>query len=105
MLERMGFEARLSSNSGSAIELVRQEPFDLILTDIVMPEREGLELIRDIRRLNLRIPIIAISGGGRNRPDDYLKLARALGADATIAKPFTSAQLSQEIEKVLPPST
>ena len=73
-------------------EVVNEHP-GLIITDLVMPEQEGLETIRQVRKHHPKIPIIAISGGGRNSSTDYLLLARKLGAAGTLAKPFSRDEL------------
>jgi DNA-binding response OmpR family regulator len=63
--------------------------FDLVITDLIMPRRDGLSTIADIRRLDSSVPIIAMSGGGSiGAKGDLLKLARTMGADATLPKPF-----------------
>ena len=82
------------------VELFRAAPADLVLTDIMMPEREGLETIIALRRELPRLPIIAMSGGNVNSPL-FLKLATGLGAQRRLAKPFTPALLLRTIEQVL----
>lgn len=61
---------------------------DLIITDLIMPGNEGLEIIQELRRANPEAKIIAMSGGGRNGPTDYLKIAKFFGARQVLAKPF-----------------
>jgi len=73
----------------------REEPSDLILTDIVMPEKEGLETILELRRINRRIKIIAMSGGSRMNPKTNLVIAEKFGALRTLAKPFFPAGASR----------
>jgi len=80
--------ARLQSGLAS----LAAESFALVITDIVMPDMEGLETIKRIRRGNPALPIIAISGGGSSQID-YLKFARKFGANAALAKPFDPAEL------------
>ena len=75
--------------------------FDLVITDLIMPEKEGLETIADIRRACSDMPIIAISGGGRLGPNDYLETARFIGADATLAKPFARTELINTVDALL----
>ena len=79
-----------------------KEPIDLVITDIFMPEKEGLEVIRDIRQGARPIPIIAISGSGRLGGPDVLKFARDLGANVTLTKPFTRDQLLEAVRTCLP---
>ena len=88
LLSQAGYEAEGALDGKLGIRLLEAKPFDLIVTDIVMPEKEGLETILDIRKLRKNIPIIAISGGGRLGPDHYLGVALAFGADYAFQKPF-----------------
>ncbi len=73
----------------------------MIITDIVMPNREGIETIRDAKQRFPAIPIIAISGGGRLGPDGFLELALKLGADDCLAKPFRPAELLEKVGRLL----
>jgi CheY-like chemotaxis protein len=102
-LEAAGHEAVAFPDGSRAIEHVRHEPADLLITDIFMPDVEGLETIREIRRLRPDIPIIAISGvdfeGG-----NYLAVARKFGAVATLRKPFWPADLLELVSHVLNPA-
>ena len=77
------------------------EPVDLIITDIVMPEQEGIETILEIRRGNSDVKIIAISGGGRRGDLGYLKLAQELGADGSLPKPFGPDELLTAVDNAL----
>lgn len=75
---------------------------DLVVTDIIMPEQDGLETITQLRRLTRTMPIIAISGGDRFGGFSSLAAARKLGADRTLTKPFSGAILISEIAELLP---
>ena len=66
---------------------------DLVVTDIIMPEREGIETIVAMKAARPAVPILAVSGGGRTPPQEFLTLAKGLGADAILAKPFRAGQL------------
>lgn len=100
VLEAAGHDVTAFASGGGAIEHVRQQPADLLITDLFMPDVEGLETIREIRRLRPDMPIIAISGvdfeGG-----DYLDVARKFGAVATLKKPFWPADLFELVSRVL----
>lgn len=74
---------------------------DLVITDIIMPEEDGLKVIMKLRELKPTIKIIAISGGGKSGPGSYLKLAKALGADAVFSKPFSVNELISKIEELV----
>jgi CheY-like chemotaxis protein len=102
-LAAAGHEVVDFADGGGAVDYIREEPADLLITDIFMPEVEGLETIREIRRLRPGMPIIAISGvdfdGG-----DYLGVARKFGAVATLRKPFWPADLLDLVSHVLSPA-
>ena len=74
---------------------------DLIVMDIIMPEKEGIETIREIKRDFPSVKIIAISGGGTLGPEHYLKVALAIGADKALKKPFRTDLLVGSIEELL----
>ena len=101
MLRLEGHEVTTALNGVSALEQVRQKLFDLVITDLIMPEKEGLETIADIRKAYSKIPIIAISGGGRIGPQDYLETAKHIGADATLAKPFARRELISAVDALI----
>jgi CheY-like chemotaxis protein len=83
--------------------LIRFKPgiTDLVVTDLIMPEEDGLKVIMKIRQMKQDIKVIAISGGGKVGPGSYLNLAKALGADAVYSKPFSIADLLTKIEELL----
>lgn len=74
---------------------------DLIITDLLMPEEDGLKVIMKIREIRGDIKVIAISGGGSGGPGSYLDLARALGADEVFSKPFSLSDLTAKIDELL----
>ena len=74
----------------------------VVVTDIVMPEQEGIETIRSIRTIAPETRIIAISGGGSTGKDIYLMLAKGLGADITLAKPFRASELLAVVNRLAP---
>jgi len=88
MLHLEGHGVVTADNGVMALDRMRQKIFDLVIPDIIMPGKEGLEPIADIRKRNARLPIIAISDGGRIGPDDYPGAARHSGGNATLAKLF-----------------
>jgi len=75
--------------------------FDLVVTDIIMPEKEGIETIIELRQQNPAVKIIAISGGGRTSNEIFLDVAKKFGAVDVLSKPFTPKQLLASVEKVL----
>ncbi len=82
---------------------LRGQNYDLLITDLLMPDRDGLELIREARRDYPRMRIIAMSGGGRVGHEQYLRLAKGMGADAILAKPFLPDDLCSTVDTVLVP--
>jgi len=97
-LTRSGYTVVRARNGREAIRLYDRRRISLVLTDLVMPDMEGLELIMKLREFDPGIRIVAMSGGGRNRPDTYLNMARQLGATTTLAKPFSSDEMFAAIE-------
>lgn len=87
-LEYNGHALREASDGKQGLRLFRQTPADLVITDIFMPEQEGLETIMTLRRENLDVPIIAVSGGGRFGKKNYLDMAESLGTDKALEKPL-----------------
>ena len=100
-LERFGYEVTAVKNGNEAVASYRERPADLVITDLIMPDKEGIETIRDLRREVPAAKIIAMSGGGRNTRDIYLKLATQLGAAQVLSKPFSHQELLDAIAAVL----
>jgi CheY-like chemotaxis protein len=88
ILESEGYEVIGAEDGRRGLHAFRTEHPDLVVTDIIMPEKEGIETIRDIRAESPNAKIIAISGGGRMGNTDFLKIARQLGASEAVAKPL-----------------
>jgi CheY-like chemotaxis protein len=101
MLERFGYEVFEATNGEEGLRLQREKPADLIITDLIMPEKEGLETIRELRQEFPEVKIIAVSGGGRIGPAQYLDVAKKLGATCTLQKPVGLDQLRQEVHRLL----
>ncbi len=101
MLERAGFEVCFAEDGIQAMNICGSFSPDLVLTDIIMPDKEGLETIQELLSLNPGIKIIAMSGGGRFGPESYLPLAEKLGARKTLQKPFMREELLCAIKEVL----
>jgi CheY-like chemotaxis protein len=94
ILEDAGYRVTCAENGRQGLKAFRESRPDVVVTDIVMPDKEGLETIVELRALWPNGPIIAISGGGRTGgADNYLELARGLGANAILRKPFEPADL------------
>jgi DNA-binding response OmpR family regulator len=91
-----------ASNGKDGLELFKTANADLVITDIVMPGKEGTEVLLELRKKTPPVKIIAISGGGRQGTADYLKVARHLGAAKVLSKPFSGDELLAAISEVLP---
>ena len=103
-LERAGYEVREAGEGGAALKLLASAPADLVITDLVMPDMEGIELILALRKTHPKLPVIAMSGGGRAvGPGSYLQIARACGAVKILAKPFATEQLLAALQELLGP--
>jgi DNA-binding response OmpR family regulator len=96
-LGNRGFEVETAENGRDALRRFAARAPDLVLTDIIMPEKEGIETIVELRRLQPDIPIIAMSGGGRVGTREVLFIAEHLGADSVLAKPFGWEELAAAI--------
>jgi len=93
ILEDEGFAVTCAEDGRKGLAAFRQSRPDVVVTDMVMPENEGIETIIELRSIWPHGPIIAMSGGGRTGNTDYLRLARGMGADAILMKPFEPAEL------------
>jgi CheY-like chemotaxis protein len=103
ILERAGYEVTEAQHGLEGLRLFRACPADLVVTDLIMPEKEGVETILELRAEFPEVPIIAVSGGGRNGPRDYLEIAARLGARRTVAKPFTRQEILAAVQQSLMP--
>ncbi len=100
-LEGMGYAVSEASNGREGLAVFAKHPTDLVITDLVMPEKEGIETIRSLRRTHPHLKIIAISGGNRAQAGDNLKMAKNLGANEVLAKPFKIDELAKVVERLL----
>lgn len=101
MLEIAGYEVVEAPDGEVGMELYRENPTDLIILDIFMPWKEGLETIMELRRDFPESKILAISGGGKMGYYDYLAKARRLGAQKSLTKPFERQEMLEVIEELL----
>lgn len=101
MVEREGYIVYSAPDGAEGIKIHNREKPGLVIIDIIMPEKEGLETILELKKNAPDLKIIAISGGGRSHPGDYLRTAKHFGADRTLAKPFTKDDLLNSISDVL----
>ncbi|MFH1844593.1 MAG: response regulator [bacterium] len=99
-LQREGYEVSEAANGSEATRLYRAQPGGVVITDIIMPEKEGIGTILELRKDFPDVQIIAISGGGKNDPEDYLKVARTLGAKYTFVKPVDRTELLAAVKNL-----
>lgn len=100
MLERGGHDVVSSGSGSEALALFRTDRHELVVTDLIMPDTDGLELIQELRKLDPAVKILAISGGGRVNANEYLTVARKFGAAAVLAKPFSNQELKDAISAI-----
>jgi two-component system, chemotaxis family, chemotaxis protein CheY len=101
ILERAGHEVVSAANGSEAVRLWRHCAGDMVITDIHMPEKNGLEAIIELRQIAPQARILAMSGGDLNTRVDVLGDATLLGAVHTIAKPFTLDEMLRAVDRVL----
>ena len=101
ILETAGHEVVEARNGNQGLGFQREAACDIVVTDIIMPEKEGVETIIELRKDFPELPIIAISGGGRTRNLDFLKIAEQYGANKILAKPFSEEELLEAVENCL----
>jgi DNA-binding response OmpR family regulator len=101
MLEKAGHEVYIALNGKEGMLLFEKNKPDLVVSDIIMPEKEGLETIFELRRMYPDLKIIAISGGGRIGPDGYLPGAKLLGADMVFQKPLDQKEFVNAVDQLL----
>ncbi|MCD6090614.1 MAG: response regulator [Bacteroidales bacterium] len=101
MLERKDFTVFSASDGEKGLQIWQELKPNLVITDIIMPNKEGIETIIDLKRKDKSVKIIAISGGGRINAKDNLHSAKLLGASLTLAKPFDNSQLMEAIYQLI----
>ncbi len=97
LLTNSGYEVWEAPNGTRVSHMYDQQPFDLVITDLVMPDKDGLEVIMELRRKNQKARIIAMSGAGPGSGEVYLRAAQRLGADLTLSKPFGNQEFLEAV--------
>ena len=101
MLEHESHEVMEAANGREAIRIFRERQPDLVITDIIMPEMEGFEMIRELRNIAAEIKIIAISGGGPFGSPNILEIALEFGADVAFGKPIDRQEFLSSVSRLL----
>jgi len=101
IMQRDGHDVVQAHDGDLASRLFTEQPADIVITDLLMPNKEGLELIQEIRDLHPEVKIIAYSGGGQMQPEAYLEFARGMGADRVFTKPIPIADLRAAVSELL----
>jgi DNA-binding response OmpR family regulator len=100
-LECEGHQVECASDGEQGLRAFASKAPDLVVTDIIMPNKEGIETIMQIRASDPKTPILAISGGGRLSNDDFLKISAKVGANAILPKPFEHEDLIAAVRRLL----
>jgi CheY-like chemotaxis protein len=101
LLTSSGYEVWEAPNGARVCSMHQEQRFDLVITDLVMPEIDGLEVIMELRRIDRKVQIIAISGGGQGAAHKYLRIAQKLGAQHTLSKPFGNQEFLEMVRLAL----
>lgn len=101
ILEREGYDVTTAADGQEAVTAYESDPYDLVITDLVMPEKEGIETFNELRSFDPDVKVVAISGGGRIGAQDYLAWARACGVSHTFAKPIDREKLLNVVEELV----
>lgn len=98
-LTKLGYEVTSASDGAEAIRVIADRTFDVVITDLLMPEKDGIEVIGELKRKQPHARIIAMSGGGRGSREHYLQTAKGLGAHVLLGKPFSVSELSAALDQ------
>jgi CheY-like chemotaxis protein len=105
MLERVGYDVIEAADGMEGIKQYRDNPADLIITDLIMPNKDGIGTIIELKKEFPQVKIIAMSGGGVNRPEGYLDGAKKLGATRTLTKPIDRDEMLNAVRETLKADT
>ncbi len=100
-LRKAGYQVIVAADGEAGVNLFKAQQPDVVITDVLMPRKEGLETIMELRRDFPEVKVIAISGGGRIGPDECLDLAKKFGAQYAFTKPFIGKEILQAVQELL----
>lgn len=101
ILEEGGHSVLEAAGADEALRILAAKPVDVLVTDIIMPGKDGIALVAEVRRTRPAVRVVAISGGGRTTRLDFLTVAKAYGADQVLAKPFGGERLLAAVDACL----
>lgn len=105
VLEGAGHQVTQARDGNEASKALILQKFDIVITDVIMPDRDGMQVITELRKNYPGVRIVAMSGGGHVPREQYLKIARGLGAHAVLEKPFGNQELLNVVTAVAPKAT
>ena len=100
LLQADGFEVSVAADGEAALLLHRAQPADVVVTDLFMPDKDGIETIIELKKLYPTVKIVAMSGWTSTQGSDYLQVAREIGAAVTLQKPFDPLELSRVVRQL-----
>lgn len=100
-LQDDGHTVFMAKDGAVGVKMADEQNFDVVVTDVVMPNKEGLGTLMDIKQNHQYTKVIVVSGGGRSSPALYLDTAKVMGADGILAKPFSSSELQECVAQAL----
>ncbi|MDD3050637.1 MAG: response regulator [Candidatus Cloacimonetes bacterium] len=100
-LGKLGYDSDEAANGLIGTEMYKNSLYDFVIMDIIMPEKEGLETLRDLKEINKTIKVLCISGGSLKWNFDYLRTAKLLGAQVTLNKPFDFEEFQKSVEEIV----
>ncbi|MFC1736941.1 response regulator [Candidatus Hydrogenedentota bacterium] len=100
-LEKAGYEVQTAGNAEVGLESIRESTPDLVVMDLLMPEKEGIETIIELHRDFPDVKIVAVSGGGFMGPESYLALAEQMGASSSFSKPLEMAKFLDAVRELV----
>ena len=100
-LQDVGYIVSEAGDGEMGLQSMEKGLPDLVITDIIMPKKDGLETVKEIREKYPSVKVLAISGGGRAKIGDFLELARKLGSDAVLSKPIDIVELEKTVQTLI----
>jgi DNA-binding response OmpR family regulator len=100
LLQADGFDVAVAADGEAALSLHRARPADVVITDLFMPDKDGIETIIELKKLYPNVKIVAMSGWTSTQGSDYLQVAREIGASVTLQKPFDPLELSRVVRQL-----